>query len=1141
MSLPISPKYVFRRYKTDGMPESGRHDPDKAEIVQLLDRIEDNAGVGVSRATLAELNTVTPKAGTFPRGEVTTGPNAGWYNWSGSAWEFGRAFPSSFARLTITGGTRNAIQATSSADPMGAEAFIIEVVDANTAAVTISINGGPYIPVLSVDGDDYEPGEFTGRLMLENLDTELLALTADPAVIAALVEEATSVAPGTWQLLRNETIAARNVATEAAADTAELVFTAINEADRSEEEADRSGAARVLSEAARDASYLNGDVYADVAAGRTGVGVDGRQFIVVTGAQAVRYRRDTAATQTEMARYSTVSGINANVQFAGDNRIKDPLFAKFTPGVVALNPAPLPTLVQPGMPNFYVAKAIAAGISFPVTTVVDDQYIPEARTKRMIKTRQTRASAGTLTSDFQLKHAVEIPEIYRGRNDVEGRLTYFYRRQSANVDIGGVIEFLDANKGFISSVAATKLSTDVVGATALAVFSGVITPASAVYVVGAPRLRTGPGLGTSDVDEDAWLGPVFFDFNRVDKLAWDRNRAEENEERIKAAFIDRIDRPYLDGGNVVRNGALDLSALGANVIPQGFSVATGGAGTVGGAYSVVETKTPFVGHRKVFQVEHYNNGAVRTDRQIVPTLVDIPVELQGDTTVKLRAVQHAERSSLLVDFTCVALFFDGAGTQLATTPVIDLTPDKGPVNTFVALAVDIPILNANTRRVEVRWRSQVQAASGVVAGLVTRQTGFFLGWNRGPGSLSYDYNLQFEIDRSIDATGFGARITTLETTGPGSVAAARWIDDYGNAHRVIPVPRLTVLGDSHADGLEEFLFAAMPDLAGDPFGIGGEITAQELSRIRGYAADLSALSWGAGVKRLRAKRAIPDRVVSETYRSLWTSYGAKIAEPYNVEFFNRFGRVGQTNKRFRASATVSGDTWTAAAHPFQNGDTVHFRDIGGPANACRYKTYFVRDVAANTFKLSEFSGAAAVVFDAFGGSLSWLGDFYFDWTYDGVDDHVITVKTHCPTDENHALILGGTNDLGTGVLVPQVQASLQACVAQLKASQSRFLVMGIPGFYAGDASWGIGGAKYNNMMELHAWGAETFRENWYDAYTRLRLTNDGSANDLADIAAGYVPRSKRVSSTDGHLNAAGNTYLANDIKALFVANKWTSS
>lgn len=72
-----------------------------------------------------------------------------------------------------------------------------------------------------------------------------------------------------------------------------------------------SEGAQTASEAARDAAFVNADVYADVATGRAAV-ADTEQFMVVStdGTEVIRYRRDSASTETEMARYSTASYVN---------------------------------------------------------------------------------------------------------------------------------------------------------------------------------------------------------------------------------------------------------------------------------------------------------------------------------------------------------------------------------------------------------------------------------------------------------------------------------------------------------------------------------------------------------------------------------------------------------------------------------------------------------------------------------------------------------------------------------------------------------------------------------------------------------------------------------------------------------------
>lgn len=43
----LTPASVFRRYETDGVPESGKHNPDKSEIIQLLDDMQESAAVAV--------------------------------------------------------------------------------------------------------------------------------------------------------------------------------------------------------------------------------------------------------------------------------------------------------------------------------------------------------------------------------------------------------------------------------------------------------------------------------------------------------------------------------------------------------------------------------------------------------------------------------------------------------------------------------------------------------------------------------------------------------------------------------------------------------------------------------------------------------------------------------------------------------------------------------------------------------------------------------------------------------------------------------------------------------------------------------------------------------------------------------------
>lgn len=109
-------------------------------------------------------------------------------------------------------------------------------------------------------------------------------------------------------------------------------------------------AAKTAAETARDAAFVNADVYADIATGRAAV-ADGEQFQVVSGDEIIRYRRDSSSTQTEVARYQSAAAFledgknlfdktamladsgqgTGNVIAAVGNQLSD--FIPITPGV----------------------------------------------------------------------------------------------------------------------------------------------------------------------------------------------------------------------------------------------------------------------------------------------------------------------------------------------------------------------------------------------------------------------------------------------------------------------------------------------------------------------------------------------------------------------------------------------------------------------------------------------------------------------------------------------------------------------------------------------------------------------------------------------------------------------------------------
>lgn len=310
--VALSVDQVYRDYNTHAVPSSGDHKPRKGEVRALLKQIQNSGGQAVTRNTFTALDGVTPPNEDYMGVVLADADPAknGYYSRVAGEWVWQRGFPDSVARLMITGGTQNAVEASSlvGVDPGSATLFLIDVEAPNSGAVTISINGAGAVNALSIDGDDFEPGEFIGRLTFTvEDDGSLRATSADPGVIAALVEEATSVAPSTWQTLRDETVAARNNAQ--AADIA------------SADSADRSELAAQAAELARDSSFATAKGAATVGAARALV-ADNETFIVYEpgAASFAAYRRETVG-QTLLGYYAGLAAFDDFKQTVqiGDN------------------------------------------------------------------------------------------------------------------------------------------------------------------------------------------------------------------------------------------------------------------------------------------------------------------------------------------------------------------------------------------------------------------------------------------------------------------------------------------------------------------------------------------------------------------------------------------------------------------------------------------------------------------------------------------------------------------------------------------------------------------------------------------------------------------------------------------------------
>ncbi|CAM3089984.1 SGNH/GDSL hydrolase family protein [Paracoccus nototheniae] len=137
------------------------------------------------------------------------------------------------------------------------------------------------------------------------------AAAADRAAIeplAAQVDGDAQAVETSRQLVAADLSSTQSLAT--AAGTSASV--ADQRAGDAETAAAQAGGILTQATTARDAAFVNANVYADIATGRAAV-ADLQQFQVVSGDEIIRYRRDSVSTQTEMARYPSASALSKSV------------------------------------------------------------------------------------------------------------------------------------------------------------------------------------------------------------------------------------------------------------------------------------------------------------------------------------------------------------------------------------------------------------------------------------------------------------------------------------------------------------------------------------------------------------------------------------------------------------------------------------------------------------------------------------------------------------------------------------------------------------------------------------------------------------------------------------------------------------
>lgn len=189
----LTPETVYRRYETDGVPDSGDHKPIKAEIIQLLNMLFGmSRGGWVVARTLAELNGITPESET-DGGLVLTGAGSGYYDRDAGAWVFGRGFPDTFAKVTLSGSSAAQTGVVNAGvNPASIEVFFAKVVTANTGALTLSISGEAAKPVVNLAGNQLSAGEWTGMVVFYLNDANQYQLLIDAGAAASAAASASA-------------------------------------------------------------------------------------------------------------------------------------------------------------------------------------------------------------------------------------------------------------------------------------------------------------------------------------------------------------------------------------------------------------------------------------------------------------------------------------------------------------------------------------------------------------------------------------------------------------------------------------------------------------------------------------------------------------------------------------------------------------------------------------------------------------------------------------------------------------------------------------------------------------------------------------------------------------------------------------
>lgn len=229
MVLELAPS-VWRDFALSGVPASGRHEPDKSKIRAWGTWVERMIAAFTSNGGLVYATKAAMDADLLHAVHVSAwvvddpvAANNGIYEKLGASgagsWNRLADLPYSFIACDDAGaGTANAIQMTSSIPaPVspGAALFIGNIFEANTTAVTLSLNGAPAKPLVSNSGNPLLSGYLAAGMRISFIDDgasyRLISDVASAAIQAAAEAAALDAAASA------ASVAKRRFATVAAA------------------------------------------------------------------------------------------------------------------------------------------------------------------------------------------------------------------------------------------------------------------------------------------------------------------------------------------------------------------------------------------------------------------------------------------------------------------------------------------------------------------------------------------------------------------------------------------------------------------------------------------------------------------------------------------------------------------------------------------------------------------------------------------------------------------------------------------------------------------------------------------------------------------------------------------------------------